>query len=56
LTGWPEALLRWVLADARVTVVLPATRSPEHAVANVAAAALPPLDPDLRDRIGRLAG
>ena len=55
LTGWPEALLRWTLADPRVTVALPATSRPEHAVANVAAARLPPLDPHLRERIGRLA-
>jgi diketogulonate reductase-like aldo/keto reductase len=54
LTGWPEALLRWVLADERATVVLPATRDPEHATMNSRVGGLPPLDPDLRDRIGRL--
>ena len=55
LTGWPEALLRWCLADSRVSVAIPATGSPEHARANAAAAAKSSLDPDLRELIGRLA-
>ncbi len=56
LSGWPEALLRWVLADPRVTVVLPATRSAAHASANVLAGTQPPLEPAVRELIGRLAG
>jgi aryl-alcohol dehydrogenase-like predicted oxidoreductase len=55
LTGWPEALLRWVLADERVTVALPATSDPAHARANAAAGRMPPLEPELRERIGHLA-
>ena len=55
LSGWAEALLRWVLAEPRVTVVLPATHSPQHAAADALVATMPPLDPDLRERIGRLA-
>ena len=55
LSGWPEALLRWCLADTRVCVAIPATASPEHARANAAAASKPSLDPDLRELIGRLA-
>jgi hypothetical protein len=55
LISWPEALLRWTLTDERVTVALPATIRPEHDVANVWAASLPPLYPELRDLIGSLA-
>jgi diketogulonate reductase-like aldo/keto reductase len=54
LGGWPEALLRWCLADDRVSVAIPATAQPEHALANVEAASRPALEPDLRERIGRL--
>jgi diketogulonate reductase-like aldo/keto reductase len=56
LVGWPDALLRWCLADARVTVAIPATASPDHVQANVAAASAPTLEPEVRDLIGRLAG
>jgi diketogulonate reductase-like aldo/keto reductase len=55
LSGWPEALLRWCLADPRLTVAIPATSSAVHAAANAAVAAMPPLDADLRVLVGRLA-
>ena len=55
LTDWPDALLRWCLAEERVTVAIPATANAEHAVANARAASQPALDHDLRERIGRLA-
>lgn len=51
IASWPEALLRWTLADARVTVAIPATRSSSHARANAAAGEGPPLPPDVRDAI-----
>jgi diketogulonate reductase-like aldo/keto reductase len=54
IDDWPEALLRWCLADRRVTVAIPATTSPDHAVANAARGPVP-LDPETRTLIGRLA-
>ncbi len=54
-TGWPEVLLRWCLADPRVSVAIPATASPEHVDANALAGSLPPLDPATREIFGRLA-
>ena len=54
LDDWAEALLRWCLADPRVTVALPATTSPDHAVANAARGRLP-LEPETRELVGRLA-
>ena len=56
LRGWPDALLRWTLSDARVTVALAATVSPAHALANAASGAGPWLDPEVRDLVARLAG
>ena len=55
LSGWPEALLRWCLADPRVTAAIPATTSASHAVANALVGTMAALDPDMRERIGRLA-
>ncbi len=55
LPDWPTALLRWVLADPRVTVALSATSTPAHVASNAAVADAPPLDPQIRDRIGRAA-
>jgi diketogulonate reductase-like aldo/keto reductase len=54
LTGWPEALLRWCLADDRVTVAIPASGNPDHARANAEVANQPPLEASLRELIGRL--
>ena len=54
-SGWPEALLRWTLSDERVTVAIPASGTPDHAVANAAVGSLPLLEPEVRDLIARFA-
>jgi aryl-alcohol dehydrogenase-like predicted oxidoreductase len=51
---WAQALLGWALSDQRVTVVIPATRNPEHAREN--AASPPRLGPEERSLVERLAG
>lgn len=38
-TSWPEACLKFIIADPAVTCVIPATGNPHHAAANMAAAA-----------------
>jgi diketogulonate reductase-like aldo/keto reductase len=53
LGSWPEALLRWTLSDERVSVAIPATRSPEHAAANAAAGNGPWLHPEVRELVAR---
>jgi aryl-alcohol dehydrogenase-like predicted oxidoreductase len=52
--SWPQALLKWILADERVTVLLPATSSAGHARDNAAAGAPPFLDPEGRRVVERL--
>jgi aryl-alcohol dehydrogenase-like predicted oxidoreductase len=52
---WPQAVLKWILSDARVSAVIPATSSPEHASENAAAGAPPWFGPDERDLVARLA-
>jgi diketogulonate reductase-like aldo/keto reductase len=52
---WTQALLKWALADERVDLVIPATRSAEHARENAAAGEGPPFDPEQRALVERLA-
>lgn len=55
VTTWPQALLKWVLSDRRVSAVLPATTSPEHLRLNAAAGSPPWFGRDEREEITRLA-
>ena len=52
---WAQALLKWALSDPRVTVVIPATRSPGHAEQNIAAGSPPWFGPDERRLVESLA-
>jgi diketogulonate reductase-like aldo/keto reductase len=56
VTSWPQALLKWALSDERVDVVIPATRSSEHARENASAGDPPWLGPDERRLVEQLAG
>jgi len=53
--SWPEALLKWALSDTRVDVVIPATRSPEHARANARAGEPPWFGNEERHLVEELA-
>ena len=52
---WGQALLKWLLSDARVHCVLPATSHIGHALENAAAGDPPWLDPDMRAYVAKLA-
>ena len=52
---WAQALLKWALSDERVDVVIPATRSAEHARANAAAGEPPWFGSEERAYVERLA-
>jgi len=54
--SWAQALIKWALSDPRVTAVIPATTSPEHARENTAAGCPPWFDPDERRLVEDLAG
>jgi aryl-alcohol dehydrogenase-like predicted oxidoreductase len=52
---WPQALLKWLLSDPRVTTVIPATSSPEHARDNAEAGQPPWFGPRERQYVVQLA-
>jgi aryl-alcohol dehydrogenase-like predicted oxidoreductase len=52
---WPQALLKWLLSDPRVTTVIPATSSPEHARDNAEAGQPPWFGPQERQYVVQLA-
>jgi diketogulonate reductase-like aldo/keto reductase len=52
---WPQAVLKWILSDPRVTVAIPATASPEHMRENLEAGAPPWFGPDERRLVEELA-
>jgi aryl-alcohol dehydrogenase-like predicted oxidoreductase len=52
---WPQALLKWALSDERVDLVIPATRSAEHAAGNAAAGSPPWFDAEQRKLVERFA-
>jgi aryl-alcohol dehydrogenase-like predicted oxidoreductase len=56
IDSWPQALLKWILADARVTATIPATRDAAHVTANATAGSPPWPGADERAAIAALAG
>ena len=52
---WPQALLKWILSDRRVTAVIPATSSVEHVAENATAGEPPWFGADERDLVASLA-
>ena len=55
ITTWAQALLKWILSDARCHVAIPATFDVEHLRANAAAGQPPWFGPGERAYVARLA-
>jgi len=55
VSTWPQALLKWILSDRRVTVAIPATSKPEWMTENARAGEPPWFGPDERALVERLA-
>jgi diketogulonate reductase-like aldo/keto reductase len=53
--SWAQALIKWALSDQRVTAVIPATRSPEHARENARAGSPRWFDENERKLVEELA-
>jgi aryl-alcohol dehydrogenase-like predicted oxidoreductase len=52
---WPQAVLRWIASDTRVSCVLTATHLREHAIESAEAGTAPWFDAEQRDRVERIA-
>jgi aryl-alcohol dehydrogenase-like predicted oxidoreductase len=52
---WPQAVLKWIASDPRVSCVLTATHLPAHALENAEAGEPPWFDPDQRALVERIA-
>lgn len=52
---WPQAILKWIASDPRVSTVIPATSSPDHMRENAAAGSPPWFDAATRDYVRSLA-
>ncbi|MDF1592459.1 MAG: aldo/keto reductase [Desulfobacterales bacterium] len=52
---WPQALLKWILSDLRVSCVIPATSKVERVIENAAAGEPPWFDEETRDYVQRIA-
>ena len=55
VTTWAQALLKWILSDARCHVAIPATSSPEHMRLNAMAGDGPWFGHEEREYVARLA-
>lgn len=55
VTTWAQALLKWILSDARVSCVIPATSRPERMRENALAGSGPMFDAEMRRYVERLA-
>jgi aryl-alcohol dehydrogenase-like predicted oxidoreductase len=53
--SWPQALLKWALADERVHLLIPATSKPERARQNASAGAGASLNPNQRELVERIS-
>jgi aryl-alcohol dehydrogenase-like predicted oxidoreductase len=56
VTTWAQALIKWVLSDARTQVAIPATSDPDRVVENARAGSPPFFGEAERDLVARLAG
>ena len=53
--SWPEAIVRWILSDERVSCVLTATRNPDHLAQTSAGGSGDRFTPEQREEVARLS-